>query len=131
MDSKIAILEVQVPVFIKVHYDEADNCYYSTSEFIDIVRDGQTPEEALKMFCEAFDIMVESSLKLGTFTQLMEEGGYICDERIIPAKGRIIRCRLPNSVTVGAAALKSDRDLLTFDEYTYNSAGGNFRPCPA
>lgn len=130
MSIESDILEVRIPVFITVRYSKADGCFYSSSDFIDIVRDGETPGEAVNMFCEALEIMVESSLRLGTFKQLMEEGGYVCDEVEIGEKGRIISCRLPRPVTFDTTLLKSEFDSLTFEEYTYNAAEGNLKPCP-
>ncbi len=130
MSGKLTILEVRIPVFIAVSYSEADGCYYSTSDFIDIVRDGPTPEEAVKMFCEALEILVESSLELGTFKRLIEQGGYVCDEMEVNGKGKIFNCRLPKQITFGTNMLKSDRDFLTFEEYTYSAAEGNRKPCP-
>lgn len=58
-----ALAEVRFTV--SVHRDDEEGCYYATAPQLDIVRDGETAEEAIAMCKEACEIKLESSIERG------------------------------------------------------------------
>lgn len=76
---KERVIRIDVPILVT--RSETEGCFYAETPLANIIRDGDTVEQAIELLKGAFEIMVESRLRTGTLDKHLRKKGYEEDIR--------------------------------------------------
>lgn len=74
---KERVIRIDVPILVT--RSETEGCFYAETPLANIIRDGDTVEQAIDFLIGAFKIMVESRMRTGTLDKHLRKKGYESD----------------------------------------------------
>lgn len=74
---KERVIRIDVPILVT--RSETEGCFYAETPLANIIRDGDTVEQAIDFLIGAFKIMVESRMRTGTLDKHLRNKGYVAD----------------------------------------------------